>query len=201
MRIESKQEALEGLYEQLEELTTSPLYGYRQEHGFLPVIGDGNVEAQIVFVGEAPGKSEALSGKPFMGAAGKMLNTLLASIDLKREDVYITNLVHDRPPDNRDPNPAEIALYSPFLLQTIRIIQPIVIATLGRHSLKFLLQTYGAKEVNETITTLHGKPISVLSEWGKVTIVPLYHPAYALYNGSKREILIKDMQVMDQYIK
>ncbi|MDP3004276.1 MAG: uracil-DNA glycosylase, partial [Candidatus Azambacteria bacterium] len=112
----------------------SPLYNFRIKNKFLPVIGEGNHYAKIMFIGEAPGKNEALTGRPFCGAAGRILDELLQSIGLNRKEVYVTNIVKDRPPFNRDPEPQEIEFYAPFLDRQIEIIKPEVIATLGRFS-------------------------------------------------------------------
>lgn len=145
------------------------------------VFGDGNPGAEIVFIGEAPGKSEDEQGKPFVGAAGKFLNEMLASIDLKREDVYITNIVKYRPPNNRDPLPEEKKAFLPYLVRQLNVIDPKVIVTLGRHSMDVLLP--GLK-----ISQAHGKPIRVRDH----VYLPLFHPAAALYNGGLRQTLMDD---------
>jgi DNA polymerase len=139
-------EQLRSIKDAVVNLTESPLYAYRTENNYFPVIGQGNHYADIMFIGEAPGKNEAEQGRPFCGASGRVLDELLASIDLQREDVYVTNIVKDRPPENRDPHKGEIALYAPFLEQQIDIIQPNVIATLGRFSMEFILKKYNAPE-------------------------------------------------------
>ena len=153
------------------------------------VMGEGNPDADIVFIGEAPGKNEDLQGKPFVGAAGKFLNALLAQAGMKRSDVYITNIVKYRPPNNRDPLPDEKAAFLPYLLRQIEIINPKVVITLGRHSMEYFLP--GAK-----IGDIHGQPqrIKVKTNEGEQTLVimPLFHPAAALYNGSMRQTLIDD---------
>lgn len=145
------------------------------------VFGDGNIDADIVFIGEAPGKNEDIQGIPFVGAAGKFLNEMLAMIDLKREDIYITNIVKYRPPNNRDPLPEEKAAFLPFLHSQLDIINPKLIVTLGRHSMDVLLP--GLK-----ISQVHGQPKRYQ---GKVYL-PLFHPAAALYNGGLRQTLIDD---------
>jgi DNA polymerase len=153
------------------------------------VMGDGNLDSDIVFIGEAPGKNEDLQGLPFVGAAGKFLNEMLASAGLERKDVYITNIVKYRPPNNRDPLPEEKAAFWPYLLEQIRIINPKVVITLGRHSMEYFLP--GMK-----IGEIHGQPKRVHFT-GKdgdhsVVVMPLFHPAAALYNGSLRQVLIDD---------
>jgi DNA polymerase len=125
---------------------------------------------------------------------------LLASIPLARSDVYITSIVQDRPPDNRDPKPEELALYSPILQSVIDLITPRVIVTLGRFSMRYVLERYRAPEKDDPINALHGKVISVHADFGPLTIIPQYHPAFALYNGSKRSILEADFQQILSFI-
>lgn len=181
-------------------LKESPLYKYRTENNYHPVIGEGDHDANIVFIGEAPGKNEAITARPFCGASGKLLDVMLQSINLNRKDVYITNTVKDRPPDNRDPTPAEIKLYTPFLVRQLEIIQPKVIATLGRFSMAFILGLFNAKEKDQTIGQLHGKVIHAKAPFGEVDVVALYHPAAALYNGSMKTSLLEDFKVLKQFI-
>lgn len=146
------------------------------------VFGSGSVDADLVFIGEAPGKKEDLTGEPFVGAAGKFLNEMLAMIGLERKDIYITNIVKYRPPNNRDPMPEEKKAFLPYLQKQLEIIKPKLIVTLGRHSMDALLLP-GLK-----ISQVHGEP---LQHKGKV-FLPLYHPAAALYNGGLRQILLDD---------
>lgn len=181
-------------------LKKSPLYKYRIQHKYFPVIGEGNHFANIMFIGEAPGENEAKVGRPFCGAAGKILDELIESIGLKRSDVYITNVVKDRPPNNRDPNPVEIALYSPFLDHQIEIIKPKVIATLGKFSTKYILEKFGLPEVNQSISALHGKALDAIAAFGPITIVPLYHPAVVLYNAGSRKVLEEDFKVIRELV-
>lgn len=149
------------------------------------VMGDGNIDADIVFIGEAPGKKEDEQGVPFVGAAGKFLNTMLEQVGMERADVYITNIVKYRPPNNRDPRPDEKAAFLPYLVRQLQIIQPKVVVTLGRHSMEYFLP--GAK-----ISEVHGQPRMVTVEGHQITVIPLYHPAAALYNGGMRQTLIDD---------
>lgn len=154
------------------------------------VLGSGNLDAEIVFIGEAPGKKEDESGLPFVGASGKFLNEMLASAGLERGDVYITNVVKYRPPNNRDPSPAEKKAFMPYLLRQLEIIDPKVIITLGRHSMEYFLPEAKISEIHghavrEKVTYHDGSQHTWL-------IVPLYHPAAALYNGSLRQTLIED---------
>jgi len=153
------------------------------------VFGDGNAESQIIFIGEAPGKKEDEGGKPFIGAAGKFFTEMLKGIKMKREDIYITNIVKYRPPDNRDPDPKEKEDCNEWLINELKIINPKLIIFLGRHS---MLRFFPGELIGE----LHGKLIiKNIPELGKKqAFLPLYHPAAALYNGSMRATLIKDFK-------
>lgn len=169
------------------------------------VFGTGNPNAEIVFIGEAPGKNEDLKGEPFVGAAGKFLNEMLQAIGLKREDIYITNIVKYRPPNNRDPLPAEKAAFLPYLDQQLNIINPKLIVTLGRHSMDVLLPGLKISQVHgqpkrickEHLRRAGGSGASALQGADEQTraawvILPLFHPAAALYNGDLRQTLIDD---------
>jgi DNA polymerase len=216
------------------------------------VPGDGNPDADIVFIGEAPGKNEDEQGKPFVGAAGKFLNEMLASIGLQREDIFITNIVKYRPPNNRDPLPDEKQAFWPFLVRQLEVIQPRIVVTLGRHSMEYFLP-------GQKISQIHGQPkrlrmahlgishrliggqyVSGVQGSGEqrteayeqysegaaepitqqsatkldgsggsagavselvLVILPLYHPAAALYNGSMRQTLIQDFSTIPAIIK
>ncbi len=145
------------------------------------VMGEGSAQAEAVFIGEAPGAKEDQTGRPFVGAAGKFLDEMLASVQLDRANVYITNIVKYRPPANRDPLPAEIQAFMPYLKQQLAIIQPLLIVFLGRHSMNVFLPEL-------RISQAHGQPISNAGQ----TYLPLYHPAAALYNGGMRSTLLTD---------
>lgn len=166
-------------------LLTADIAPELQESAIQLVMGDGNLDADIVFIGEAPGKKEDEQGVPFIGAAGKFLDKMLASTDLQRDDVYITNIVKYRPPNNRDPTPEEKRVFLPYLLAQLEIINPKVVVTLGRHSMEYFLPGRHIGEV-------HGQPEKVLLGDSMIIIVPLYHPAAALYNGSLRSTLLDD---------
>jgi len=191
---DEKTEALRKIKDEVLSLKASPLFLYRQENKYFPVIGEGNHSAEIMFVGEAPGKTEAQTARPFCGTAGKVLDRLLQSAGLKREDVYITNLVKDRPPENRDPTPEEILLYSSFLDRQIEIIQPKILATLGRYSMAYLMDKYRVPEKNEPISKLHGRVFSVEAPYGPLKLVILYHPAVAVYNSHLFPVLEEDFK-------
>jgi DNA polymerase len=152
------------------------------------VPGEGSAEAQVMFIGEGPGKKEDELGRPFVGAAGKFLDEMLGSIKLKREDVYIANVVKCRPPENRDPLLEEAESCWPWLLEQIKIIQPKLIVTLGKHSMERFFPTH-------KISQIHGQAMRKgFPGIGKQVFYALYHPAAALYNGSMRGVLIKDFQ-------
>ncbi len=179
--------------EEIVNLKSLPLYKERVENNFFPVVGEGSSFAKIIFIGEAPGKNEAKTGRPFCGESGKVLDILLNHCDIKRSDVYITNIVKDRPPNNRDPLPLEIKVYSSFLNRQIEIIKPKVIATLGRHSMNYFFEKL--KIEKETISLCHGKVFNLKS----FDFIPLYHPAVAVYNRKKIDILKKDFEVLKKY--
>lgn len=192
---QTKVEAMKEIEDAVLNLTTSPLYEYRTEHAYLPVIGEGSIDASIIFVGEAPGKNEAKTGKPFCGAAGKILDRLLASMGIDRMSIYITNIVKDRPPENRDPTPAEIASYGPFLDRQIDIIQPKVIVTLGRYAMAYIMKRYGLEAELQTIGEAHGKVYRTTC----FDIVALYHPCMAIYKRSSYDILQTDFKILKKY--
>jgi uracil-DNA glycosylase family 4 len=149
------------------------------------VMGDGNADADIVFIGEAPGKKEDEQGVPFVGAAGRFLNEMLEAAGLERSDVYITNIVKYRPPHNRDPLPEEKQAFWPYLMRQLEIINPKVVITLGRHS--------GAAFIPDLVISRdHGRARRVKYHERDMLVIPLYHPAAALYNGGMRQVLIDD---------
>lgn len=163
------------------------------------VFGDGNPEAEIVFIGEAPGKKEDEQGKPFVGAAGRFLNEMLETIGLERKDTYITNIVKYRPPNNRDPLPEEKKAFLPYLQAQLEVIQPKIVATLGRHSMNCFLPDL-------QISQVHGQPKRIKiqmkgSDTLEIVILPLFHPAAALYNGGMRQTLIDDFSRIPDIIK
>lgn len=187
-----KKEALRQLQERNHELCTCAL----KKTATQPVFGDGNPESQIVFIGEAPGKQEDLAGTPFVGSSGKFLAEMLATIDMKREDVYITNTVKYRPPDNRDPLPDEKDSCKTWLYEELRYIKPALIVFLGRHAMNTFFPDL-------KISDIHGKLIEkTFTDFPDTThFLALYHPAAALYNGSMREVLIKDFSKIPKILK
>jgi len=157
------------------------------------VMGDGNLDAEIVFIGEAPGKKEDLEGLPFIGASGRFLNEMLAAAGMERKDVYITNIVKYRPPNNRDPSPDEKAAFLPYLIKQLEIINPKVVITLGRHSMEYFLPKMKIGEI-------HGQPQQIQFGDHAIVLMPLFHPAAALYNGSLRQTLIDDFLTVPKVI-
>lgn len=158
------------------------------------VMGDGNINAEIIFIGEAPGKNEDEQGLPFVGGAGKFLNEMLAAAGMDRSDVYITNIIKYRPPNNRDPFPEEKKAFWPYLLKQLQIIQPKVVITLGRHSMEYFLPEM-------RISQIHGQAKRIQFGDKKLVVVPLYHPAAALYNGSMRQTLIDDFMKVPKIVE
>lgn len=189
MTREEKAQALAALTE--EQLPIVTAASTLHEGTTQPVPGDGNPDADIMFIGEAPGQKEDELGVPFVGAAGKLLNELLGTIGLKREDIFIANVIKHRPPGNRDPLPEEIAAYRPWLEKQIEIIDPKIIITLGRFSMDFILGP------GLSISKVHGQP---KRKAGRV-IMPLYHPAAALYSGNLRPTLFVDFQKIPKIIE
>lgn len=159
------------------------------------VFGDGSPDAKIVFIGEAPGKKEDETGTPFIGSAGKFLSEMLATIKLGREDIYITNIVKYRPPENRDPTPQEKKDCAPWLHAELNFIKPDVIVFLGRHSMIHFLPELKISDAHGKL--VHRKIPNIYTEY----FLPLYHPAAALYNGSMRETLIEDFKKIPQILK
>ena len=195
-----KSEKLAKISEKIEKLEESPLFDYRIKNDYKPVIGEGDLDAKIMFIGEAPGAHEAKTGKPFVGRAGKLLDSLLDNINLKRKDVYITNIVKDRPPSNRTPLVGEIKIYAPFLEKQINIIEPEIIATLGRLAMSFLLKTYDHPQKDKKIGELHGQILEAQTRNGKINIIPLYHPAAVFYNRNLEKKLEEDFQEIYNFI-
>jgi uracil-DNA glycosylase family 4 len=184
---QTKQQLLDDLRARIENANVTPEL---KSQATQLVFGDGNPNSAIVFIGEAPGKNEDEQGKPFIGAAGKFLNEMLEMIDLKRADIYITNIVKYRPPNNRDPLPAEKEDWLPYLQEQLDIIQPKLIVTLGRHSMDVLLP--GLK-----ISQVHGQPKRYMDH----VYLPLFHPAAALYNGGMRQTLIDDFALIPSILE
>ncbi len=188
-----KTEQLKRIKEEVISFDGSFLSIERKKNGTMPVIGEGSHDAEIMFIGEAPGKNESLTGRPFCGTAGKILDELLSSIDIERKSVYITNIVKDRPPANRDPLPEEIEVYAPFLERQIEIIKPKIIVTLGRFSSHYMLAKFGFEKMIKPISSIRGK---VFETENGPKLLPIFHPASAIYDRSKKEVLLNDFQLL-----
>jgi DNA polymerase len=160
------------------------------------VPGEGNPHASLMFIGEAPGKQEDLTGRPFVGRAGRLLDDLLAGIGLSRESVFIANIVKHRPPGNRDPRPEEIRACTPYLEEQIRTIGPKVIVMLGRHSSRYILSHLHVEF--DRITEIRGRVYRGVLFGRPVSLIPTLHPAAALYNPGYREALEEDFRVIER---
>ena len=164
-----------------------------------PVIGEGNHKTKIMFIGEAPGAQEDKTGRPFCGAAGKILDELLGSVNIKRENVYISNILKCRPPSNRDPQKEEIEACCSYLERQIEIIKPKIICPLGRYSMQFLMEKFGLENEIESIGKIHGKVFKTKTILPGLFLIPLYHPATVIYNLNMKEILKKDFKILEKF--
>ncbi|MEK7531583.1 MAG: uracil-DNA glycosylase [Patescibacteria group bacterium] len=197
---EEKFEKMKEIRDEIIGLKESSLYDYRIQNGNLPVIGEGDHDASIMFVGEAPGKNEAKTGRPFCGASGRIFDELLTFISIDRKKVYVTNIVKDRPPENRDPLPEEISLYGPFLERQIALIQPKILVGLGRFSSVYVMNLIGLSADVKPISQMHGEIFKGAFQGKEMTCIPLYHPAVAIYNIHEKETLKKDFEALKSYI-
>jgi DNA polymerase len=184
---ESKVEELRRISEEIEACSKCPLHLTRRR----AVPGEGNPNAEVMLIGEAPGEVEDETGRPFVGAAGKLLNSLLQDIGVDRSSLYITNVVKCRPPNNRDPTDEEINACKPYLIRQIAVVRPRRIVTLGRHSTRVILGLGGLR-VSE-ISRVRGRVFKVAIAGVEVEVYPTYHPAAALYNPSLRGVLKEDL--------
>lgn len=182
----SKQQRLDQIAADIRKNNVCPDLAKTAKH---LVPGEGDPNAKVVFIGEAPGRKEDLSGRPFVGAAGRFLDELLESVGLKRKDVYITSILKYRPPNNRDPLPSEKEAFMPYLWAQLEVIGPELIVTLGKHGTNCFLP-------NLRISEAHGQP----QKWQGKTILPLYHPAAALYNNSIRQTIINDFKKIKELL-
>lgn len=167
------------------------------------VFGKGNPNADIVFVGEAPGANEDKEGLPFVGRAGKQLDKLLQDINLTIDDVYIANILKYRPPQNRDPTSDEIKNHTPYLVRQIKVIKPKIIATLGNYATKFVMSEFKPEEMKKIkgISELHGKPVKMKFNDVEFIVIPIYHPAAMLYRPQLRETFKEDFETMKKIIE
>jgi len=162
------------------------------------VVGKGNLKADILFVGEAPGRNEDEQGLPFVGAAGKNLDKLLERAGLSLEDIYVTNILKCRPPENREPLPDEIKAHTPWLMKQIREMKPKVICSLGNHATKFFLAKCNPDEMNKQlgITKVHGKVKIIEIDGMEIKLIPLFHPAAIIYNQKLKVEWEKDLLIV-----
>jgi DNA polymerase len=186
----SKKEFLDAVATEVIVCTKCHLWKTRKN----AVPGEGNSESPIMFIGEAPGQSEDIEGKPFVGAAGKFLETLLSEIGLSRSDVFICNIVKCRPPRNREPMPNEIQTCTPYLDRQIKIIKPKIIVALGNYSTAYLFSK--ANLTFSGITQAHGKFFQATILDMQMIIFPTFHPAAALYSAKYKETLQRDFQLL-----
>ncbi|MCK4327062.1 MAG: uracil-DNA glycosylase [Candidatus Diapherotrites archaeon] len=160
------------------------------------VPGEGNPNARIMFVGEAPGRNEDLRGKPFIGAAGKVFDRMLAAAGLERSEVFVTNILKCRPPGNRDPLPEEIKACTPYLDRQIKAIKPEVVCTLGNFATAYAMEKFGMRP--QRIGLVHGQAFRVDTLEHHFTIVPMYHPATVTYNPGMESVLVGDCEVLSR---
>lgn len=160
------------------------------------VFGKGNPDAEILFIGEAPGKFEDQQGIPFVGKAGKLLDEFLHTINLTLNDIYIANILKYRPPNNRDPNPEEIKAHTPYLVQQIEIIRPKIIITLGNYATRFILANCNSDKMDNIpgITALHGKEKEITINSTTYKVMPMYHPAALIYNQKLKPEAVEDFK-------
>lgn len=166
------------------------------------VYGKGNLRAKILFIGESPGKNEDEQGLPFVGAAGKNLDKLLATVGLSLDDIYITNILKCRPPENRDPLPEEVRMHTPYLLKQIKEMKPEVVCSLGNHATKFFLAGCKVEGMEDQpgITTLHGHVRMIEIDGMKIKLIPLFHPAAIIYNPKLKAEWEKDMEIVKKEV-
>lgn len=191
-----KEKKLEEIKQEVLACKKCPLYKTRTK----VVFGTGPANAKLMIISEAPGYYEDRKGEPFVGAAGKVLDELLESVGIKRKDVFICNVLKCRPVtpalENRAPSPEEIRACTPYLEKQIEIIKPELICTLGNYSTAFILEKYGLKDQIEGISKIHGKVFKVKSLFTSLKIIPLYHPAVAVYNPNMKKILEEDFKAL-----
>jgi DNA polymerase len=195
-----KEAALKQIRLDLLSATESPLYPIRQENRFFPVLGDGDANATLLFISESPGINEAREGRPFFGQSGAVLNEMLATIGLTREQVFVTNFVLDYLGEKREPKADELAFYAPFVDRIFEVIQPAVIVAMGGIATRELLKKYDQPDAKEKISAIHGKLLPVTATWGNIHIVPTYHPASVLYSASWKAWLREDFQKLKLFI-
>ncbi|MCK4582736.1 uracil-DNA glycosylase [Candidatus Bathyarchaeota archaeon] len=185
---EAKTTRMDALRDRAQSCTRCDLWESRTN----AVVGSGSLDAEIVLVGEAPGRTEDESGLPFVGRAGKLLDDILGKAGLSRDDVFVMNVVKCRPPDNRRPKKVEMRSCEPYLVEQLEIIEPKIIAPMGNSPLSYFFRRYGLGRA--VIGDVHGEEYRVDATWGRVTLFPLYHPAATIYNRGLTEMLEEDMK-------
>lgn len=196
-----KEEKLKKIKLNLKNLKESPLYQYRKENNYKPVIGEGSLDTKLFFIGEAPGKNEAETGRPFCGRAGKLLDRFLKTAGIKRKEIYITNIVKDRPPNNRRPTKKEVGIYAPILIKELKIIRPQLVVTLGKTSAQFAFDYFKIKKEIKTFSKIQGQPLPINLNEKDTTLLPLYHPAYAIYQRNIRPQMKKSFKKIPGLLK
>ena len=186
----SKEEDMKKISELVKNCRKCSLWKTRKN----PVVGDGSLDSEILFIGEAPGYNEDLQGFPFVGKAGKILDELLGSVGLQRDEVYIANILKCRPPDNRNPLKTEIDSCTEYLNKQIEIIQPKIILPLGNFACSYIFEKFGLKY--DKISNVHGKIFHINTLMGSIQIIPLYHPAVATYNPNTKNTLLEDFKTV-----
>lgn len=190
MHVLSKQKLMEALAREVKTCRKCGLWQFRKN----PVVGEGSLDTRVMFIGEAPGYWENIKGRPFVGAAGKLLDRLLLGIGLSRNEVYIGNVLKCRPPENRDPTPDEIKTCTPFLDRQVEIIKPKFIVLLGRHSTSYVFSKLGMRFSG--ITKVRGRVFEAELLGLHMFIIPMFHPAAALYNAKYRDFLERDFKIL-----
>jgi len=191
----NKTQLLNELKKEVEKCRRCPLSKIRTK----VVFGTGSMDARLMIVSEAPGYWEDQKGEPFVGAAGKVLNELLESIEVKREEIYIANILKCRPPSNRNPQKEEIEACASYLDRQIEIIKPEVICTLGNYSTKYIFEKYALEKQIQGISKIHGKVFEPKTLFESIKIIPLYHPAVATYNPNMKETLKEDFKILEKF--
>ena len=191
----SKEEGIKKLMLSVENCRKCDLWKTRKK----PVFGEGSIDTDILFIGEAPGYNEDLQGRPFVGKAGKILDELLESIGLHRSDIYIANILKCRPPYNRNPLKTEIDACTEHLDKQIELIQPKIIVPLGNFACSYIFEKFGLKY--DKISNVHGKIFQINTIFGNVKIIPMYHPAVATYNPNTKSTLLADFKIIKKAIE
>lgn len=191
----SKKEDMQHITSSVENCRKCSLWKTRKK----PVAGEGSIDTDVLFVGEAPGYNEDIQGRPFVGKAGRILDELLKSIGLKRNNVYIANILKCRPPDNRNPLKTEIDVCTEYLDRQMEIIQPKIIVPLGNFAVSYIFEKFGLKY--DKISNVHGKIFQINTLFGNIKIIPLYHPAVATYNPETKNILLEDFKVIKKTLE